>query len=249
MQRNEELERINKTLLEKDKQQSASINPVNSNGPRKTVLMQDPSRQQENRDFCEDAANSNKPDVSLDLQPKNFDFRETQPKDNMPEKVSACCEQQNAKHFPLKEVQTQSLLTSHDEWMREMNAERIRQSPYQFLEEEVNLAWTKVKKRGNNKAGHIVMKEIEALEENQWRQANQGQDSILLEEDKTIDRFQSETLALNIFMAKRTELNQVTETWSPTPEEESLPIQCVDVPEMKLDIEGVTFRVIPDMGA
>ncbi|MCP4457798.1 MAG: hypothetical protein GY816_07210, partial [Cytophagales bacterium] len=179
------------------------------------------------------------------LQPKNFDFRETQPKDNLPEKVSVCCEQQNAKHFPLKEVQTHSLPISHDEWLREMNAERIRQSPYQFLEEEVNLAWTKVKKRGNNKTGHIIMKEIETLEEDQWRRANQDQDSVLLEEEKTIDRFWSETPALNIFMAKRTELSQVAETWVPTPEEESLPIQWVDVPEMKLDIEGVTFRVIP----
>ncbi|MCP4487699.1 MAG: hypothetical protein GY820_10345, partial [Gammaproteobacteria bacterium] len=50
-------------------------------------------------------------------------------------------------------------------------------------------------------------------------------------------------------MAKKSELNQVVETWIPNPEEEALPIQCVDVATMKIDIEGVTFRVIPDTGA
>ncbi|MCP4487700.1 MAG: hypothetical protein GY820_10350 [Gammaproteobacteria bacterium] len=63
------------------------------------------------------------------------------------------------------------------------------------------MAWAKVKRRGNNKAGHIIMEEIEKLENNRpileenrmvdrFRQENSSSDrtqSILLEEDKTID--------------------------------------------------------------
>ncbi|MCP4457916.1 MAG: hypothetical protein GY816_07825 [Cytophagales bacterium] len=227
------------------------------------ILQQDPNKQQENRNFCEDTANSNKPMMEPNLQPQNLDFCEDAGKSNIPQKVLDCCEKQNAKHFPLKEVQTESSLANHDEWLREMNADRIRQSPHKFLEEEVNLAWAKVKRRGNNKAGHIIMEEIEQLENNRpileenrtmdrFRQGNSSPDktnSILLEEDKTIDRFRNETPALNIFMAKKTELNQMVDEGVPNLEEEALPIQCVDVPTMKIDIEGVTFRVIPDTGA
>ncbi|MCP4458014.1 MAG: hypothetical protein GY816_08320 [Cytophagales bacterium] len=107
------------------------------------------------------------------------------------------------------------------------------------------------------------MEEIEQLENNQlileenrmidrFRQEKSSPDksnSILLEEDKMIDRFQKELPALNIFMAKNSKLRQVVETWAPNPEEEALPIQCVEVPTMKLKIKGVTFRVIPDTGA
>ncbi|MCP4459634.1 MAG: hypothetical protein GY816_16655, partial [Cytophagales bacterium] len=249
--------------MEKNQQQNFREDPANSNRPMKMTLQQDPNKQQENRNFCEDTANSNKPMMEPNLQSQNLDFREDAGKSNIPQKVLDCCEKQNAKHFPLKEVQTDSSSTNHDEWLREMNADRVRQSPYKFLEEEVNLAWAKVKRRGNNKAGHIIMAEIEQLENNRsileadrttdrFRQENSSSDrtqSILWEEDKTIDHFRNETPALNIFMAKKTELSQVVETRAPDFEEEALPIQCVDVLTMKLDIEGVTFQVIPDTGA
>ncbi|MCP4458013.1 MAG: hypothetical protein GY816_08315, partial [Cytophagales bacterium] len=76
----------------------------------------------------------------------NLDFCEDAGKSNIPQKVLECCKKQNAKHFPLKEVQAHSTPFNCDGKAREMNAESIKQSPYQFLEEEVNLAWAKVKR-------------------------------------------------------------------------------------------------------
>ncbi|MCP4487701.1 MAG: hypothetical protein GY820_10355, partial [Gammaproteobacteria bacterium] len=85
---------VARELMTQNHRQDIREDPANPHRPRTMIVQQDPNKQQENQNFCEDTANSNKPMMEPDLQSQNLDFCEDAGKSNIPQKVLDCCDKQ-----------------------------------------------------------------------------------------------------------------------------------------------------------